>query len=194
MLLRITTQLFIAHPLTTGHRRHPALPKNRGPHHLIQINLHVISWPILKNLTGDIPPERKYRVGVVRIGLESFTVLSEAPFKLISFAKKALYSCFLIFCQKIFRPRGPPSLPAGISRPRVWTTQRKKSALIAVQGKVQHSKALTLISGIVLTYSKYGQYPTLSDVRGYGIFLTVGNDRVGKHKMNTGTYITTLHC
>jgi hypothetical protein len=29
--------------VTTGHRRHPALPKKRGFRHLIQINLHVIS-------------------------------------------------------------------------------------------------------------------------------------------------------
>jgi hypothetical protein len=35
---------------------------------------------------------------------------------------------------------------------------------------------------------KHGQYQTLSDVRGYAIFLTVGNDIVGKHKMNTGTH------
>ena len=29
-------------------------------------------------------------------------------------------------------------LPTGISRSRVWTTQCKKRALVAVQGKVQH--------------------------------------------------------
>ena len=99
-----------------------------------------------------------------------------------------------VFCKKkVFRPRKLPSLRTGISRPRVWTTQRKKLALVAVQGKVKHSKALTLISGIVLTYSQYGQYPTLADVRGYGIFVTFGNDVVGKHKMNTGIHFTILY-